>query len=1260
MPTCNNVLQNQTELVCNGHGSCDAPNVCRCHSDWTGPLCEYPYCFGIPSNTSATVCSGHGNCTNVDTCVCNGNWVGSNCSMPTCFGIYQNSTSVCSGHGTCNDIDVCSCDSNWGGQNCSLPKCFGILQNMTGSVCNGHGSCNDVDTCECTSNWGGPSCALPKCYGILQNLTISVCSGHGSCNDVDTCACFSNWGGQNCSIPKCFGILQNMTGVVCSGHGSCNDVDTCVCDPNWGGQNCSVPKCFGILQNMTSEVCSGHGSCNDVNTCQCYSNWGGPTCALPMCFGILQNMTSEVCSGHGSCNDVDMCTCLAGWAGSNCSMPTCNNILQNQTELVCNGHGSCDAPNVCRCHLGWTDTFCSMPICYGLLSNMTGSVCSGHGSCNSVDRCDCHTNYFGNMCELTTCSGIASNSSGVCSGRGQCSSFNNCTCIPGFLGTNCESYGCFGFEFNSTNACSGKGVCILPNMCSCNVGFSNFDCSVIECFGKFSNSSNVCSGNGTCTDYNNCTCLDGFTSYDCSVNINPYMISLSSSAMQIVTSSNITSVEVEINIPTDVNLLNTTFHWYCLNCQGVSNASVFMIGSNQQKLTISINELKAPGSYLFHANTTTMNPDPFPSRISNTVVFNLTLLVPYAPDLSVPSLGVFGLPSAFVSTRSGQSSGQSISAVISNIVMNQTNIEKFLGCKANCTSSLTYSWQLTSTSSNALEASSTGSVSAFTSGNNLMILQPPITVSATLRTLVSNSKIGFSLALFNSQMQNISSRVDIPVLSPMSPPSSTNVTLPTNTTNSVVASSFMQVVPAQGVALTDTFTINITAWNAPSELLPLRYAVGFYDKSKGKDVRFTEFSQNLTITVYLPFIQNKARRRNVQAVSQVELVVYVMDALGNEASQSSNVSVSVSPFNGTSTQLLERINELSGTSLIIASFDQSYTALSSSGTNSSAVIYELVKNIEIDPKNPSVALSSFESLTSSSSSIDANIVNAVTSKLSSFVDGVKNTYSDEKKLYGFVKSKLADQDVTSTISVSSNLLASGVSSDKTRNVTENISSMVLLGEVAKVIDQSSGNTLPTVSYSTSLINITISSFKLNSDISSNQTLTSGSNSVEMSISQIMKQYNAFAKECGVSMIEYAKNTNFDNYTSNNVITSIVNDFKFIQEQTPLILNNLNQPIILSFKLDSSILIGKNISNSTFSCRYWDEEEKRWSNEGCWLHRVEIATGTIDCACSHTTMFTTFLEQKTTVNILEVKDQVASLYFAQIAFGCIYTLVPSSC
>lgn len=742
---------------------------------------------------------------------------------------------------------------------------------------------------------------------------------------------------------------------------------------------------------------------------------------------------------------------------------------------------------------------------------------------------------------------------------------------------------------------------------------------------------------------------------DCSVNINPYVISLSSTSMQIDTSSNMTSVEVQMNIPTDVNPLMTSFYWYCLNCQGISNSSVFMLGSNQQKLTIAIRELKAPGSYLFHANATTLNPFPFPTRISNTEVFNLTLLVPYVPNLSVPSLGVFGLPSAFVSTRNG-GSGQTISAVISNIVLNQTNIEKFLGCKANCTTSLTYSWQLTSTSSSSLEASSTGSISAFTGGNNLMILQPPIIVSATLRNLVSNSKIGFALALFNNQMLNISSRVDIPVLPPVAPP--TNSSLPvTNNTNAVI-SSLVQVVPAEGVALTDTFTINITAWKAPRELLPLRYAVGFYDKTKGKDVRFTDFSLNLTITVYLPFIQNKARRRNVHAaLSQVDLVVYVMDALGNVDSQSSNVTVTVAPFNGTSTELLQRINQLSGTSLMVASFDQSYTALSStSGGNSSAVIYELVKNIVIDPKNPSVALSSFESLTSNSDSINDNIVSAVTTKLSSFVDGVKNTYSDEKKLYGFVKSKLSDQDVTSTISVSSNLLSSGVSSDKTRNVTENISSMVLLGEVAKVIDQSSSAYLPTVSYSTSLINITISSFKLNSGISINQTLSSGSNSVELSISQILTQYNAFSKECGVSMIEYAKNTNYDNYTSNNVITSVVNDFKFIQEQTPLILNNLNQPIILTFKLDSSSLQGKNISNSTFTCRYWDEEGRRWSNNGCFLHRVDIPSKTIECACYHTTMFTTFLEQKTTVNMLEVKDQVAALYFSQIVFGCIYTAI----
>ncbi|KAG2379395.1 hypothetical protein C9374_007534 [Naegleria lovaniensis] len=194
-------------------------------------------CFGVASNLP-NVCSGHGTCDAPDVCRCQPGWGGFNCSMPTCFGMLQNSSSVCSGHGTCDAPDICRCQYGWGGSNCELPKCFGILQNSS-NVCNGHGSCYSVDTCACDSHWGGGMCSLPKCFGFLQGNS-SVCNGHGTCDGPNICRCSAGWYGSNCSIPSCFSKLANETTTVCSGHGSCSSPDNCSCQVGYMGSQCEI------------------------------------------------------------------------------------------------------------------------------------------------------------------------------------------------------------------------------------------------------------------------------------------------------------------------------------------------------------------------------------------------------------------------------------------------------------------------------------------------------------------------------------------------------------------------------------------------------------------------------------------------------------------------------------------------------------------------------------------------------------------------------------------------------------------------------------------------------------------------------------------------------------------------------------------------------------------------------------------------------------------------------------------------------------
>jgi hypothetical protein len=268
--------------------------------------------------------------------------------------------------------------------------------------------------------------------------------------------------------------------------------------------------------------------------------------------------------------------------------------------------------------------------------------------------------------------------------------------------------------------------------------------------------------------------------------------------------------------------------------------------------------------------------------------------------------------------------------------------------------------------------------------------------------------------------------------------------------------------------------------------------------------------------------------------------------------------------------------------------------------------------------------------------------------LSTFIGNIEEGYWKERELYGYVKTKLPISDTISTISISSNLLASDTSTRKTTEMLGKLASALLVGEISRIL-QPHQTELPKIHYSTPLINITIARFKVNLENNISSQIISGESRVRMNLSNILERYNGFSRECGISLILFSKNPNHNNYTTLNAIASTVTDFKFELHNT-LILENLTEPIILTFqsKVDLSILYqGNSTRNSSIACMYWDEIENRWSNNGCQLYRV-IDNKTIQCACTHTTMFSTFIEQKSIA--------IPSLYYAQISFGILYTIL----
>nr|CAG4715528.1 unnamed protein product [Naegleria fowleri] len=1238
--------------VCVGKGSCVAPNQCKC-GDYFGPTCSDYMCYGIIASNSTHVCNGHGDCIGPNNCTCKSNFYGPSCELYDCYGVLFNHSNVCSGRGVCQSHNNCSCNSNqYYGLNCEQFSCFDINKDNS-SVCGGKGSCVGPNSCTCLNGYYGDRCQFFDCHGKLFS-NVSVCSGHGTCTSPNNCSCLPNYSGVNCQEYQCFGVNATSP-LTCNGNGNCIDFNNCSCHAGWFGPSCALTSCFGVSSTNASSVCSGKGACLGPNNCTCVNGYYGDNCQYHDCQGTVFS-NSSVCSGKGTCSGPNQCSCLQGYFGARCDYYYCNGKLFNDS-MSCN-MGTCVSPNNCVCKPGYYSTACDMYNCSNIPFN-SSNVCSGHGICQAPNNCSCLPNYSGVNCQEFQCFGVNAASPVACNGNGNCTDFNNCSCNAGWFGPSCSITTCFGIPSNSSSVCSGKGACTSPDVCTCQNGYYDTNCQKTTCFSIPANMTNVCSGKGSCVAFNNCSCPEGFTAAtDCSINTLPLAIYLKKTQQKVY--QNVTYLEIEMLSNDFEGLSNLSFHWVCDNCTRLTNTSIYMNQTTSRVLIVNPSMLFAPGSYIFYGNVTYDNGENYPQRVSNIVKFNLTVLPVPIIDVNVPSLEIFGLPSAYVRTK--LESGQSIEAIVSKVSLNQTIVQSFLLCNGNCSSPLTFQWRVSATVNGTVIPfyTSSGVTIGATTGSNNLLFSPAITMS-TSGYISWSSSILMSLAVFNSQGKNMTGNVTIPIIEPARPPVIVVVKNDTTTNTTVVqVEKIVSVVPTQGTALTDQFTISIKPWDAPEELLPLSYAIGFYDPNTGKPVRLTEFSTNTSLSVYLPFIKPKTTTSKRAAASQeIKLVVFVMDALGNVNSQAEQtLPVQVSAFNGTSSQLLEKVNSLSGAALTVAAYDQSITVVStssSSGGNSSELVYQLVKKIDIDPKNPSSALSTFESLTSTSGSVNSGVVTEITTKLSSFVSSIEDLYNQEIKLYGFVKSKLSASDITSSIAVTSNLLSSGVGADQTVSVTSKLANMVLLGEIPKVLS-SDQKELPKVSYFTPLINITVSSFKLSGPVNGNQTLSSGGTEIDLNISNIMSQYNGFSKNSGTSLISYSTLPYSNNYTQSNPSTSIVIDFKYLQDATVVPLNNLSQPIILTFKIS---LDSKNItSNNTFSCRYFDEPKSTWSESGCSLHSVNLADGIIQCACTHTTMFSTFLEQKTLVLPPAVKEQVASLYFAQIAFGVFYFIASS--
>ncbi|KAL9649720.1 hypothetical protein ABK040_009535 [Willaertia magna] len=183
----------------------------------------------------------------------------------------------------------------------------------------------------------------------------------------------------------------------------------------------------------------------------CTDLYGGEHCSLPL-FNCYGKDVLSAC-GNGTCAMNNTCFCNDGYAGNECQFPKCFDFDSNQTA-VCNSHGQCVAPNSCKCQEKWTGSMCEKPICYGY-SAPDINLCNGNGSCIAPDTCQCNSFWTGNNCSIPLCGGVPANETSVCTAHG-------------YTGPICATAQCYGYDANSSRVCSGRGICLSPDHCNCN------------------------------------------------------------------------------------------------------------------------------------------------------------------------------------------------------------------------------------------------------------------------------------------------------------------------------------------------------------------------------------------------------------------------------------------------------------------------------------------------------------------------------------------------------------------------------------------------------------------------------------------------------------------------------------------------------------------------------------------------------------------------------------------------------------------------
>lgn len=725
------------------------------------------------------------------------------------------------------------------------------------------------------------------------------------------------------------------------------------------------------------------------------------------------------------------------------------------------------------------------------------------------------------------------------------------------------------------------------------------------------------------------------------------------------------------------------YQWNCSNCgENTTQSRIFLNGNSSSTLSIDINNLPF-GTFIFTVRAYVEFSENHVIYRRNAPLLSVVVRLFMVPE--VYNVAVTGIPSAIVIS-------DKVSTLTTSVPfasMNESIIFRFLGCHTlqvnqslleNVTST---TWEtvceptvvsyrsilIFRNSTSWIElATFESNVTATANSKKTSITFTPMpsftydlrnNLQAWNQTLSSNSSdlqyLEFVIIFENTITgKNFTTSSIIPIVLPATPPNIEigNMTQP-----------LLDVYPKNGVALLDRFSIHIEEWTAPVTLQPLQYAVGFYDSTLKIPVRLSQFSTNTNMSTFLPFItesvSKKQTSRHISAQHiTVQLVVFVVDKFGNIDWRLTE-QVAVAPYNGTSSELLQNVEMFSSQDLVILSYDKSLQSTNSTNTE---LQLKLLEKIEFDMKNPSIALNSLISLTQDSNSLSSEVVKAANAKLASFMNNVSVIYQDEKNQFSYVKNViLSNSDTLSTISLLSNLLNSGLNADSTDDNIVKLASITTMAELPSTLG--ANTSLPVLLFNSGSINMTLSVFTLNKNIlpNQNQSLSNGRNTIQLDLFSISNHVSTgeTIQSLSFSFISLSRNTRSDSMTKMYPVLSPVSHFTVRKDDTEVALNNINEPILLNFEIDSRILTSvSNATNITLSCKYWNVTQSAWLENGCYLYSSN-GNSTLTCACNHTTLFATFLQY----NISQLKGQsdfikltLADYYIASIVFGIIYGVI----